>query len=132
MRSYSIAKVVLLGMVLGLLPDSAIAQSEFSIPSKSTAGFTPVTMLVRMDSDSDVQGYVLAIMHTGTVEVTSINASGVAATAGAELVVGEIFPGVGGFTLGVVLDATAPFDGQTIAAASVRKSLRSTSNHSCP
>jgi len=72
-----------------------------------------------MDNDADVQGYVLAIQtgacSAGAIEITGFDASGATLAAGAELVVGEMFPGDNGATLGVVLDATAPFDGQTIA-----------------
>ena len=110
------AKLALqVALCFGVLAVPALAQNNLSIPNAATAGLTPVNMNVVMDNDGDVQGYVIAVQHTGTVEVTSIDASGAATAAGAELVVGEIFPGDMGFTLGVVLDASAPFAGQTIA-----------------
>jgi hypothetical protein len=95
----------------------AVAADSFTIGSNSTVGLTPATMSVLMDNDADVQGYVLAIeWDDARVDVTSVDVSGTVSGIGAELVVGELFPAEQGLTLGVVLDATAPFAGQVIAA----------------
>ncbi|MCA8963119.1 MAG: hypothetical protein KDC38_21495, partial [Planctomycetes bacterium] len=102
---------------LALIAGKAVAADSFTIGSASTQGLTPATMSISMDNDGDVQGYVLAIQGDDSrVEVTSIDVSGTVMGIGAELAVGELFPAELGATLGVVLDATAPFAGQVIPA----------------
>ena len=91
-------------------------QDSLDIVSQASLS-SAVTMNVNMTNSGPVQGYVLAIGYDNAlVEVTAVDAAGAATAAGAELVVGEIFHALGGFTLGCVLDATSPFAGQSIAA----------------
>jgi len=93
------------------------AQQSFSIVGTSNVqGLGSADYTVEMDSTAPVEGYVLAISYDpALVMVTDATTAGsVAESAGAELVVPEVLPA--GFTIGVVLDATAPFDGQTIPA----------------
>lgn len=132
MRCYS---VVLLSTAFVLssfafLSNSAVAQIivdpprpsfALAIPDVTGSGFVPATMNVVMWNVEPVQGFVIAIEHSSSVEVIAVDVSGVATAAGAELVVGEIFPGESGFTLGVVLDASPPFDGQTIPPGSIEE-----------
>jgi len=93
------------------------AQQSLSIIGTNTVqGLGSADFSVEMDSTAPVEGYVLAIDYDpAVVMVTNVSADGsVAASSGAELVVPEILPT--GFTLGVVMDAIAPFNGQTIPA----------------
>ena len=108
---------VTVGMTVGLTSGSALAQNALSISNESTFGFNPVIVGVAMSNPADsVEGFVLAVSYDTTrLSVTDVSVAGTVTEAtGAELVVPEIFETQGGFTLGVVLDFTTPFDGQEI------------------
>lgn len=111
---------VLHGLVLLLcfgLAGPAFTQDAMSVSDDTVGSFGSTTLNVTMDNAAPVQGFVIALGYPNTlIEVTSIGVAGAATAAGAELVVGELFDAEGGCTLGVVLDAGAPFDGQTIPA----------------
>ncbi|MDC0853034.1 hypothetical protein OAP77_01640, partial [Planctomycetota bacterium] len=79
-------------------------------------GAGSATFGVTMTNDAEVEGFVVALsFDSSSVSVTDVSTSGsVTESSGAELIVPEIL--AGGFTLGCVLDAAAPFDGQTIGA----------------
>ena len=96
---------------------SVSAQHSLTVGSDDTQGFSSRVLPVTMTSTAATEGFVLAIAFDGalvTIDDVSVNGTATEA-AGAELVVSEILPNQGA-TLGVVLDAAAPFDGQTIAA----------------
>ncbi|MGE3166858.1 MAG: dockerin type I repeat-containing protein [Planctomycetota bacterium] len=98
------------------------AQQALRIGNASLTGLLPSDVDVRLDSIAPTEGFVLAIGYdTSVLTVTSINVHPslltALAPAGAEIVSGEIFDAVGGCTLGVVFDATAPFAGQTLPPA---------------
>ena len=82
-----------------------------SVTGLGSAGFG-----ISADATADIQGFVLAVSSDPTlVAIENLGITGTSTeTENAELVVGEIF--VDGFTLGVVLDAESPFDGQVIPA----------------
>jgi hypothetical protein len=82
----------------------------------NVAGTGSATFGIEMTTTAPVEGYVIAVSYDNTdVAITNVTTAGsVAASAGAELVVPEVL--ATGFTLGVVLDAAAPFLGQTIPA----------------
>jgi hypothetical protein len=82
-----------------------------SVTGLGSAGFG-----ISADATADIQGFVLAVSSDPTlVTIENLGITGTSTeTENAELVVGEIF--VDGFTLGVVLDAESPFDGQVIPA----------------
>ena len=91
--------------------------STLTIENASTASDEIGAVRILLDNDaSATQGFVLSIAHDAAdVTLESIDIDGtVTELAGAELVVPQIFPAGG--TLGVVLDFSAPFDGQVIAA----------------
>ncbi len=90
-------------------PPAELTIESATIPSNAGG---PVRILLSNDSAS--QGFVLAISHDAAdVTLTSIDVVGTqTALVGAELVVPQIFPDGG--TLGVVLDFTSPFGGQTL------------------
>jgi hypothetical protein len=68
-----------------------------------------------MTNTAPVEGLVIAIGYdNGLVNVTSVDRTAATNATDAELFVPEIL--AGGFTLGVVMDAGPPFNGQTIAA----------------
>ncbi len=112
----SLAAVLCLGLSGGPL----LAQQSVTIEDATAAGLESVDIGVLLTNDDDVEGFVLAIGYdTDKVSVTDAGVDGtVTDSVGAELVVAEIFESQGGFTLGVVLDATPPFLGQTIAPGS--------------
>ncbi len=96
---------------------SVSAQQSLTVGSDSTLGLSPRTLPVTMTSTAPTEGFVLAIAFDNslvTIDDVSI-AGSVTASVGAELVVSEILPNQGA-TLGVVLDAGAPFDAQMIPA----------------
>lgn len=107
----------LLAVVFAAVGTHAFAQNSLTITDGETAGLAPETLSVLMEADSPVEGYVLAISYdTGLLTVSDILAGQATIDADAELVVPEAL--TGGFTLGVVIDAAAPFDGQEIPAGS--------------
>ena len=94
-------------------PPSSLQIENTSIDSDSTGA-----VRILLDNDAtDTQGFVLSVAHVAAdVTLESIDIAGTVTQAvGAELVVPQIF--ADGGTLGVVLDFSAPFDGQAIPAA---------------
>ena len=105
----------LLAVVFAAVGTHAFAQNALTITDGETAGLAPETLSVLMDADTPVEGYVLAItFDAGLLSVSDVGAGSATEAALAELIVPETLSG--GFTLGVVVDATAPFDGQEIPA----------------
>jgi len=102
--------------VLAFAGTAAAQQSMSIVGTGNVAGTGSATFGIQMTTTAPVEGYVVAISYDNTlVAITNVTTAGsVAASAGAELVVPEIL--ATGFTLGVVLDAAAPFAGQTIPA----------------
>jgi hypothetical protein len=98
--------------VLGIALD-VTAQQSLTVSDGSTQGLDPRTLAITMDADQDVEGYVLAITFDGSL-VSASDLTPVGVSAQAELVVPEVFPS--GVTLGVVMDAEPPFEGNTIPA----------------
>lgn len=88
--------------------------ASMSLSSATIQGLGSATLDLTMGiSQTGAQGYVACIGYDGSlVEVTDLSVGAAAASVGAELVSPEIF--ADGATLGVVLDAEAPFDGQMI------------------
>ncbi len=114
-RSLSRLYSALFAVVFTVFGTHLFAQNALSITNGSTAGLAPETMSVLMDADAGVQGFVLAITYdTSLLAVSNVSAGQETLSAGAELIVPETLGS--GFTLGVVIDATAPFDGQEIPA----------------
>ena len=91
---------------------------SLNVSSTSTLGLAPANLNLSLDSTADTEGFVVAVGYDDSLVTVSdlTTASTVTESSGAELVVAEILSG--GFTLGVVMDAEAPFDGHTIAAGS--------------
>ncbi len=85
---------------------------------QSVQGLGSAAFGVEMTNDQEVEGFVVAISYDNSaVAITDLSIGGtVTDSSGAELVVPEILGS--GFTLGVVLDAAAPFDAQKIAVGS--------------
>ena len=94
-------------------PPSSLQIENAAIDSDSAGA---VRIILNNDS-SETEGFVLSIEHDAAdLTLNSIDILGtVTESVGAELVVPQIFPNGG--TLGVVLDFSAPFDGQAIPAA---------------
>ncbi|MGE4631905.1 MAG: hypothetical protein AAEJ47_02600, partial [Planctomycetota bacterium] len=91
---------------------------SLSISSTSTQGLAPASLSLSLDSSAATEGFVVAVAYDDSLaSVTDLSTASTATdSSGAELIVSEILSG--GFTLGVVLDAEAPFDGHTIPAGS--------------
>ena len=89
------------------------AQQSLTVSDVSIQGLNPGTLAITMDADQEVEGYVLAITFDGLL-VSASDFTPVGVSAQAELVVPEVFPS--GVTLGVVMDAEPPFEGNTIPA----------------
>ena len=115
-RSTFACLVAACGILFGM--SSASAQQSLSIVGPGgppVQGLGSATFEVRMTSTAPTEGFVLAIAYdSGTLQIDSVDAAGATLAAGAELVVPEVL--AAGVTLGVVLDAAAPFDAQTIPA----------------
>ncbi|MGE4620078.1 MAG: hypothetical protein AAEJ04_09755, partial [Planctomycetota bacterium] len=94
------------------------AQQSLSIADTEIQGLSSNTTTVTLDSDTGTQGYVLAIaIDTSLLSVTNITVEGTdVESVGAELIAAEILSG--GVTLGVILDALSPYEGQEIPAGS--------------
>ena len=100
-----------------LLSTTAGGQQSLTISDGSILGVGSDTLSVTMDSTAATEGFVLAIgIDSGLLTVSDLSTAGATDSTGAELAVPEIF--ADGATLGVVLDAQSPFDGQTIPAGS--------------
>lgn len=86
----------------------------------SITGLTSATVEVLLSSATNsVEGFTLAIGYdTSLLSATDLDIAGATVAAGAEFVVPEIFEASGGCTLGVLLDLSPPFDGQTISPGS--------------
>ena len=109
--------VAFLILSVGLWSAPAFSQQSLDIGDGSVLGLMPDTVNVSLTSTAPTEGFVLAIAYETThISVMNVAISAGVAGVGAELVAAEIFEALGGFTLGVVLDSTAPFNGQTIAA----------------
>lgn len=94
---------------------SGVAGAQgFTIEDAAADPFVSLEVPILMASSSPSQGFVLAIGHTPNVEVLDFAPSDLPLDLGAELFVGEIFPGAMGCTLGVVLDAHPPFESQLL------------------
>jgi hypothetical protein len=100
--------------VMGL--GSLDAQQSLTIGSGSIAGTGSTALDVTMTSTGETEGFVLSIgVDAALLQVSDLGIAGtVTEVVGAELVTAELYSD--GATLAVVLDATPPFDGQTIAA----------------
>lgn len=116
--AWRVLVLVLIGAVF-LTPGSAWAQQGLVIGGTSVAGFASGQVDVRMATTQPTEGFILAIEYDTTkLTVFDIQPSTYVSTVvSAELIVGELFDAVGGCTLGVVVDAFAPFSGQTIPAS---------------
>ena len=108
--------VAMLGMCVGA--SNASAQQSLSIGDTTVQGLQSASMNIVLDSTAPTEGFVAAVMYdTSKVSVLNVDIAGtITDSTGAELVVPQIFEAQGGFTLGVVLDSSAPFGGQTIPA----------------
>ena len=90
---------------------------QLTISDASILGISETSLDITMDSTAPTEGFVLAIgVDDSLLSISDIAAAGSTLSASAELVVPEVFSN--GATLGVVLDAQSPFDGQTIGAGS--------------
>ena len=100
-----------------LLSTTAGGQQSLTISDGSILGVGSDTLNVTMDSTAATEGFVLAIgIDSNLLAVSDLSTAGATDSTGAELAVPEIF--ADGATLGVVLDAQSPFDGQSIPAGS--------------
>jgi len=114
-RSLKRLRSALLAVLFTVIGTHAFAQNSLTITDGQSAGLASETLSVLMDADDSVEGFVLAITYdSALLSVSDIVAGSATLAASAELIVPETLPG--GFTLGVVVDATAPFDGQEISA----------------
>ena len=103
--------------LLILCAGPAFSQQSLDIGDATVLGLLPATVDVSLTSTGATEGFVLAIaFDTSHISVMNVAISAGVAGVGAELVSAEIFEASGGLTLGVVLDSTAPFNGQTIPA----------------
>ena len=120
MKFYSIAFIALTVLCMSPAVSMAGDSATFSISGggATVQGTGSATFGVDMDAPEDIEGFVIAMsFDSSLVAITDLSTAGtVTESSNAELVVPQIF--AGGFTLGCVLDAAAPFDGQTIAAGS--------------
>jgi hypothetical protein len=106
------ASVFAFAGIVGAQQSMDIVGGQQSVQGTGSASFE-----VQMTNTAAVEGYVAAVSYdNSTVAITSVTAGSAATSNGAELIVPEILST--GFTLGVVMDATAPFDGQTIPSGS--------------
>ena len=114
MRSFRTLSITGVLMLFGTI---VAGQNSISISGggQTVQGLGSASFGVDMTNDAEVEGFVVAVSYDNSaVAITDLSTAGtVTEAAGAELVVPEILGA--GFTVGVVLDATAPFDGQTIA-----------------
>ena len=100
-----------------LLSSTAGGQQSLTISDGSILGVGSDTLNITMDSTAATEGFVVAIgIDSSLLTVSDLSTAGATDSTGAELAVPEIF--ADGATLGVVLDAQSPFDGQTIPAGS--------------
>ncbi len=121
-------RTIIVGLLTigGILTGMATASAQQSLkleratptgsPGTPIQGLGSATLDARLTSTAPTEGFVLAFSYDNSVlEIDNVSFAGtVTSSAGAELVVPEIL--TNGVTIGVVLDAAAPFGGQTIAA----------------
>lgn len=89
------------------------AQS-MNLSNASTQGTASTNMILSLDASAPVEGYVSAVEFDGSqCAVSDISQGSATSSANAELFIPEIF--ANGFTVGCVVDAAAPFDGNSIA-----------------
>jgi hypothetical protein len=114
MRNFKTLSITGVLMLFGTI---VAGQNSISITGggQTVQGLGSASFGVDMTNDAEVEGFVVAVSYDNSaVAITDLSSAGtVTEAAGAELVVPEILGA--GFTFGVVLDAAAPFDGQTIA-----------------
>ncbi|MGE4618717.1 MAG: hypothetical protein AAEJ04_02795 [Planctomycetota bacterium] len=116
-RRLSRLRSALLAVIFAAVGTHAFAQNSLTITDGEAAGIASETLSVLMEADQPVEGFVLAIAFDDSLLAVSDVLQGDATeAASAELIVPEILSG--GFTLGVVVDSAAPFDGQEIPAGS--------------
>ncbi|HIG04639.1 MAG TPA: hypothetical protein EYQ08_02775 [Planctomycetes bacterium] len=120
MTIFKLPKAILVTLVCVASLGVVHADNCFTVTGggQSVQGLGSATFGVEMTNDQEVEGFVVAISYDNSaVAITDLSIVGtVTESSGAELVVPEILGS--GFTLGVVLDAAAPFGGQTIAVGS--------------
>ncbi|MDC0853023.1 hypothetical protein OAP77_01585 [Planctomycetota bacterium] len=97
-----------------VMTSQVTGQQSLTIADATTQGLSGFSTEVVLQSDSETQGYVLAIgFDSALLNATNVTVEGSdVASIGAELIAAEILQS--GLTLGVVLDAQSPFDGQVI------------------
>ncbi len=111
-REVLVALLTMCGVLMGIANVDAQQALRLEVPSGSPIqGLGSAIVEARLDATDPVEGFVLALCHDANIVVDGVSTAGTASAA-AELIVPEVLPG--GVTLGVVLDAGAPFDGQTI------------------
>ena len=99
-----------------LMANPAMGQQSFTIADATTQGLSEFNTEVVLQSTGETQGYVLAIgFDSSVLNATNVSVEGSdVENIGAELIAAEVL--AEGLTLGVVLDAQSPFDGQVIPA----------------
>lgn len=91
---------------------TAAGQETLTIGDGTSVGLSPEVMSITMDASSAVQGFVLAIGYDES-KVTADNLGTAGSAENAELIIPEVL--TGGVTMGVIMDADPPYEGQTIA-----------------
>ena len=87
---------------------------SMNLSDASTQGTASANMSLTLDSAGQTEGFVAAVAFDGSLcAVTDISAGSATTGSGAELFISEIFED--GFTIGCVVDSSAPFEGNTIA-----------------
>ena len=99
-----------------LMANPAMGQQSLTIADATTQGLSEFNTEVVLQSTGETQGYVLAIgFDSSVLNATNVSVEGSdVENIGAELIAAEVL--AEGLTLGVVLDAQSPFDGQVIPA----------------
>jgi len=88
-----------------------------SLSNASTQGTASTSMGLSLDATAPTEGYVAAVAFDGSqCAVSDISPGSATNSASAELFIAEIFDD--GFTIGCVVDASAPFEGNSIAPGS--------------
>ncbi len=113
-REVLVALLTMCGVLIGIATVDAQQALRLEVSSGSPIqGLGSATVEARLDSTDPTEGYVLALCHDANITVDMVSTAGTVSDA-AEMIVPEVL--AGGVTLGVVLDAASPFDGQTIPA----------------
>ncbi|MGE4619071.1 MAG: hypothetical protein AAEJ04_04600 [Planctomycetota bacterium] len=87
------------------------AQESLSIGDGTAEGLSPETLSITLDASIAVQGFVLAIGYNEDL-VTASDLGVAGSASNAELIIAEVL--TGGVTMGVIMDAEPPYEGQTI------------------